>query len=738
AKVFNIRPDFQIISIFGGCKCDIIDNKKMTGTCRYPGIAKNTYIDKIAGCILVLLVFFLLHCSLFAQDDRTDSLRDVLKTQKDDTNRVYTLIRLSAAISTREPEKAIQYAQTAIKLSKKLDFPRGSGMAYERIGIVHINHSNFQQAIDNLLLGIRYYETVSALDDLARVYNQVGIVYYYIADYDKSLNYYLKSLQDYEELNDKRGIASAYNNIGIIYNIQENNQKALEYHFKSLGLNKEIGNSHGIASSYNNIGEIYREQGNTSTDPKTKSEKYDKALEHYMKSLEMKKEEGDTLSLSAAYGNIGLIYQSMGEYDKALENHLTGLELKEKTGDKFSLGESYSGLGSFYLLVRDYRHAEEYYRKALDISEEIGALEIYKDAAAGLSNTYAAQKQFEKAYNYEIIFKNISDSIFRKEGLKKITQVEMQYKFDKQQKQQEFEQKKREIAQRANLKRQKIINYSLFIGLVLLSLLAFVIFRSYREKKRTAKQLEEQKLRITEEKQKSDNLLLNILPKRTADELKKYGRATSKRFEKVSVMFADFVGFTRLCEDLNPLELIYELDYYFSEFDSIIEKYPIEKVKTIGDAYMCAGGIPYRNDTNPIDVVLAGLEIQRFMNQINADKRAENKPEWRLRLGINTGEVVTGVVGTIKFAYDIWGDTVNVASRMEETGEPGKVNISGATYELIKEYFVCNYRGKIEAKNKGEIDMYFVESIKPEYSIDGEGLYPSGKLNYILDEMRNA
>ncbi len=202
----------------------------------------------------------------------------------------------------------------------------------------------------------------------------------------------------------------------------------------------------------------------------------------------------------------------------------------------------------------------------------------------------------------------------------------------------------------------------------------------------------------------------NILPVETAQELKEKGTATPKHYDKVSVLFTDFKGFTKIAEKLSAQELIEELNYCFFEFDKIIDKHHLEKIKTIGDAYMCAGGIPVANDTNPVDIVRAGLEIKAFMDRLKEEREKQGKDYWELRIGIHTGEVVAGVVGKNKFAYDIWGDAVNTASRMESSGIPGQVNISGTTYELINGRFRCTHRGKIQAKNKGEIDMYIVEN----------------------------
>ncbi|MDX2303044.1 MAG: adenylate/guanylate cyclase domain-containing protein [Microscillaceae bacterium] len=214
---------------------------------------------------------------------------------------------------------------------------------------------------------------------------------------------------------------------------------------------------------------------------------------------------------------------------------------------------------------------------------------------------------------------------------------------------------------------------------------------------------------LNKERSKSETLLLNILPEEVAHELKENGYATPKHYDLVSVLFTDFKGFTGIAEQLTPSQLVKELNYCFQAFDEIIAKYELEKIKTIGDAYMCAGGLPVPNRTNPIDAVKAGLAMQEFMEEYNTEKIAKGQPVFELRVGIHTGPLVAGVIGKNKFAYDIWGDTVNLASRMESGGEIGKVNISATTYELVKSYFNCVHRGKIQAKNKGEIDMYFVQ-----------------------------
>lgn len=257
--------------------------------------------------------------------------------------------------------------------------------------------------------------------------------------------------------------------------------------------------------------------------------------------------------------------------------------------------------------------------------------------------------------------------------------------------------------------------------------LTFLVEKRTKTITKQKAEIEKKKAELEIEKQKADELLLNILPAETAEELKNKGKARTRYYRLVTVMFTDIKGFTKIAEKMKPIELVTQLDLLFKEFDKIIEKHQIEKIKTIGDAYMAAGGVPLRDKENPVNSVLAALEIQAHMKSMQQKMKAIGENYWDLRIGLHTGDVIAGVIGTKRIAYDIWGNTVNVAQRMEMSGVPGKVNVSGTTYDQIKPYFDCTYRGKIAAKNKGEIDMYFVERIKPHLSKDAEGTVPNQK-----------
>jgi adenylate cyclase len=242
-------------------------------------------------------------------------------------------------------------------------------------------------------------------------------------------------------------------------------------------------------------------------------------------------------------------------------------------------------------------------------------------------------------------------------------------------------------------------------------ILVGLFYARYRAKRRTANDLKEKNQVIEGEQKKSDALLLNILPPAIAQELKSNNKVAARKYEHATVMFIDFTGFTHVSELLTPEALVDELDFCFSNFDRIISKYRIEKIKTVGDAYICASGLSDMN-ASPSDMIKAALEIQDFLLYLKAERQSHNQPYFDARCGIHTGPVVAGVVGAKKFAYDIWGDTVNIAARMEETCDPGKVNVSETAYSIAKYEFEWMNRGKIAAKNKGMLDMYYVTSAK--------------------------
>lgn len=224
-------------------------------------------------------------------------------------------------------------------------------------------------------------------------------------------------------------------------------------------------------------------------------------------------------------------------------------------------------------------------------------------------------------------------------------------------------------------------------------------------------ELKKKSTELEEERNKTDQLIHNILPDEIVKELKETGRVEPRHYNMISILFTEFFRFGDLITQFSPEYLLKELDEIFHQFDSIVERFGLEKMKTIGDIYMVAGGLPKETNDHASKVVCAAMEMTQFLEERNKNSSIK----FRIRAGINSGEVIAGIVGSKKFTYDVWGDTVNIASRICSSSEPGKINISGSTYELIKNEFDCSYRGKHSAKGKGEIDMYFVTA--PKYNV---------------------
>lgn len=218
---------------------------------------------------------------------------------------------------------------------------------------------------------------------------------------------------------------------------------------------------------------------------------------------------------------------------------------------------------------------------------------------------------------------------------------------------------------------------------------------------------------LQEEKDKSERLLLNILPKETAEELKRTGYSEPKYISEATVLFTDFYGFTSIAENLSPDDLVRELDTCFRHFDSVTEVHNLEKLKTIGDAYMCVAGVPSFRPSHAVDSLLTALGMLEWLDQMRTDNTGA--PLWKTRIGIHSGPLVAGVIGSRKFSYDVWGDTVNLASRMESSSEPGRVNVTRPVVELTKDFFVFRSRGSLPVKNKGDTRMYFLARLRPEF-----------------------
>jgi class 3 adenylate cyclase len=628
----------------------------------------------------------LLPCVSTAQED---SLLNVLREAKTDSSKAATLIELSKSSLESDLKKAEVYAQQSVDVARRGNNQVMLATAYRFLGLSQYYQGLYGATVESWLNSLAYYDSTGDKANVARLYSNLGAVYESQSDDVKALEYNLKSQKVAEEIQDTVRLMTALINIGVIYGKKaQSYEKALQYSLEALEYANRIGETESASKIATNIGEIY-----------FKMRKDTLALEYFTNAVQGY--EGSEF-MPVALLNIGKVYSFRGDLTTALRYKEESLAMAEKLDLKRDMATSLLSLAETYELLGNRKAALQAYERARQIGEEIGVPEELRDAYTGLAQIYAQQRDFEKAFRYQTLLTQVKDTLYNIDYQQKMSGQLFNYEIEKKQNQITILNKDKEL-QEKDLQRQKFAKNAFMIGLVLILAIAVIIFRNYKAKVRINKILDRQKIEI-------ENLLLNILPEEVAHELKSDGQATPRFYESVSVLFTDFKGFTTIAEKMSPNELVAELNDFFVAFDDIIENNHLEKIKTIGDAYMCAGGIPTPNSTHPFDIINAGLQIQEFMAEHNRKRTEKGLPTWGLRVGIHTGPVTAGVVGRKKYAYDIWGNTVNIASRMESNGEVGKVNISQATYNLVSERYTCRHRGKISAKNVGEIDMYFVEA----------------------------
>ncbi len=631
----------------------------------------------------------ILSLSLHAQDEQEDSLQAQLRKSGNDSFRVGLLMALSKKRIGGRPEEAIRYALEARDLSQSIGYPRGTALALKGIGMVYYNQGKYLETLDYWNQSLKAYDSLGDQVGVANLLSNIGAVYSNQTEDDKALEYYFKALEYALQLKDKLRLATVYINIGnVYYHNPVNHSKALDYFIRSLPLSSELKDDNTYGSACANIGEIYLDRNH-----------FDSALYYFRQSEKALRGSED---LPYALNNLGRFYTRRGEYDIAIRYHQMAFDSAALSEGLLYMTQSHLYRGDAYYRQQAYQAAITAYRSAVELALKMGDKSIeLKNAYLGLSLSYAGLRDYKNAYEYDLMYSRVKDTLYNLDLDKKLASYQTNFDLYRKQQQVDLLQKDRKL-QQTELKRQKIAKNALIVGLVLFSVIIFIIYRDYRIKIRTNKILDSQKAEI-------EHLLLNVLPAEVAEELQKTGSATPRYYEQASVLFTDFKGFSALADRMQPQEVVSELNSCFIAFDDIVERYGLEKIKTIGDSYMCAGGIPTADKDHIHNIIRAGLAMQACMISRNVERVKAGLPAWEIRVGINTGPLVAGVVGKKKYAYDIWGGSVNVASRMESNGEPGRVNISAATYELVKDRFQCSYRGKIYAKNIGEIDMYFVD-----------------------------
>ena len=603
-----------------------------------------------------------------------------------DSNTVNHLLEEAKKFLSDDTSKSINLSLRAREIAQKINFKKGEAYANKNIGLVYYMQGKSVETLNHWNESLRIFEEINDEVGMANMLNNIGAIYFAQGVDDRALEYCLKSLKYAQKTGDTLRLVSALTTIGSIY-YNRKDPVALDYLQKALPLCEKLGNKDAYVIIVGNLGEIYYDK-----------KAYDKALQLYNNAINADK----TLSNTAfAFNGLGKVFLKEGKPADALINHNKALAIAEKMDDKFQIIRSLRGVADVYAYQNKNVIALGYYNKARQIGETVQANVELKDLYQLLASSYSKTNDYNKAYLYQSKYADIKDTLFNAETSKKLGKLQFDFDLSKKEGEINLLTKEKSLKE-VELKAQKQAKTGFAIGLILIIIIAVIIFRNYLQQSKTNKVLDKQKVEI-------EQLLLNILPEEVASELQTKGYSKPRHFEDVSVLFTDFKGFTSIADKLSPAAVVEQLNECFIAFDNIIDKYGLEKIKTIGDAYMCAGNIPSPNPNHSYKIIKAGLEILDFIKDYNDRRHAEGLEPWEIRVGIHIGPVVAGVVGKKKYAYDIWGGTVNIASRMESNGDPGRVNISAVTYEIIKNDFACSYRGKIQAKNLGEIDMYFVD-----------------------------
>lgn len=695
---------------------------------------------KIKG-LLFLLCFT---CRfLNAQTPATDSIAWMIQTVSKDTQGVNKLTERAWEIHENQPDAAAALLDFAIELSRKTEFLRGEANAHNAYGAVEEARGNMVAAKQQYMTALSLRRKLGRVNDVGASLNNLGVLSEMTGRLDSAIVYHRENLRIQKQLkdtlriaralfnlagafqesgvyddaqtylqearlilearNDPDGTAKVYTQMGHIRFELELYKDALEWYKLALKSREKINDPIRLAEAWSDYANALDELDSSKV-----------AIQYYLKALDVWKKQDDQPGMAAVYTNLGDAYKHVGNYKEALRYINKALEIHQALHDVPGLMEDYNVMGDIHYRAGEQEKALEYVQKYFNIAQQTGDVKFIQGAYKDFAEVYAAKGQYSLAYDYrvkydELRFKYLnektSSEFARKEAL-----------FDDQRRQQQIEQQERDLRvrdaelllQKSEIEKASAQRNALLGGAVALGLLVALLFTRNRIRARTNKELAAKNSAIAAERERADNLLRNILPEKTAAELKLHNKVQPVRYESVTVMFSDFVNFTQIAEKLSPEVLIESLDECFKLFDGIIEKHRIEKIKTIGDAYMCVAGLPEPNDTHPTDIVAAALEMQRELSLLMENHQKQGKPAFTMRIGIHTGPVVAGVVGSRKFAYDIWGDTVNIAARLEQGSETGQINISETTWQLINNQYDCSFRGYLPAKNKGEIAMYYV------------------------------
>jgi class 3 adenylate cyclase len=528
-------------------------------------------------------------------------------------------------------------------------------------------------------------ESLGNIDDQFKGYLEIGNALKLKGDLPEALQNYFKAAEIASDNEMTTYLGKISISIADAYSSINNYQVSTSYYERAIKILRQENDSLNLAIALYNAGDEYY-----------KSDRLDTAILHFRESGDIFRILEYDQQLAYNIGSMGQVHAKLGNNEIAENNLKQAIDILTEHGDYYPICIFLLDLSDLSLKSNDPQNARILAEKSLSYAIEYGLKEQISEANLKLSEIYEYLGQTAKSLDHYKDYISYRDSL--NSNVQEIANLRTQFEVAQKQSEVDLLTKEAEIADLKG-KRQNWVIFGIGISLVFVVALAFVLFRRYKFEQETNQIIEE-------EKNRSEDLLLNILPEETAVELKERGSVKAKRIEGVTVLFTDFIKFTRLADQVTPELVVQSIDYYFKQFDEITSRYMLEKIKTIGDSYMCAGGL-HSDYSQAREVIKAAKEMVRVIEKAKTSN--SDIIHFDMRIGIHTGPVVAGIVGNKKWQYDIWGNTVNVASGMEAKSMAGKINISEDTYNQIKDEFQVEFRGEIDVKHRGPMKMYFVK-----------------------------
>ncbi|MEM7181380.1 MAG: adenylate/guanylate cyclase domain-containing protein [Spirochaetota bacterium] len=607
-------------------------------------------------------------------EERVNRLTEQLQSlppNATDKKKIDLQTELAWELAHKQKQRSFALAEEALASSRQHSYPRGEAFSLHIIAYFYLFSSQLAKALEYIQESLAIYESLEDAKGLAMALNTKSVALIHLGNYSDALPVAYKSLQLFQAQKDLKWTAWLYHSIAEIYLKTGDFTNSIQNFSDSLNIFQEIRYGFGIGVVSFFLAQAYYEKMEDK-----------QSFRLYSRSIYRNRKYNNYKGVVDALLGIGKIFERQKNNQATLRYYQKAEKMLDKVHHQDTHANVMVSLAKVWLDKEEITKAKFFLNRALQIAEDLAIKQTLKLIHYTYTLYYEKLKDFSRALQHHKLYYQYNEELFNEENTRKIENLKIQFQVEKAE----------ELVQ---VERQKAKEIAL-------------------------------------EKQKSDQLLLNILPQSVANELKTKGKVEPVYHESVSILFTDFKGFTKSVSEMSAEDLIQRLDQVFQKFDEICDRNALEKIKTIGDAYMCVGGMPEPSNHHIIHICLAALQMKQIVREMQEQAEKANDIYWDIRIGIHVGAVMAGVIGQKKFSYDLWGDSVNIASRMESKSEAAKINVSRKVYENVNKYFQFQTRGSISVKGKGELDMFFLERLRPEYSSDSVGCIPNVTLTNIL------